>query len=48
MMQVVLLVIPEDVDAVASPRDVLVVQRLVEVTDEMDDKLGGLRTAPWR
>lgn len=46
-MQVVLLVIPEDVDAVASPRDVLDVQRLMEVADEMDYKLGSLGTAPW-
>lgn len=45
-MQVVLAAVPEDVDAVAALGDVLVVQRLVQVADKVDDKLGGLRAAP--
>lgn len=48
MVQVKLLSVPEHVDAVAAPRDVLVVQRLVQVADEVNDKLGGLRAAPGR
>ncbi len=37
-----------DVYAIATARDVLIVQRLVDVADEVDDKLGGLVPPPFR
>lgn len=37
---------PIHIDAVATPRDVLDVQRLVDVADEVDDELGGLVPPP--
>lgn len=46
MVQVILAAIPQHVDAVAAPSDVLVVQRLVQVADEVDDELGGLGAQP--
>ena len=46
VVQVELATAPEDVDAVAAAGDVLVVQRLVQVADKVDDKLGGLGAAP--
>lgn len=42
VVQVVVLAVPADVEAVAALGNVLVVQRLVEVADEVDDELGGL------
>ena len=46
MVQVELLAIPPDIDAVSASRNVLVVQRLMQVADEMDNELGSLSTAP--
>lgn len=46
VVQVQLGALPEDVYAVASPGDVLVVQGLVDVADEVDDELGGLGAQP--
>lgn len=46
MVQVELLAIPLDIDAISAPRNVLVVERLMQVADEVDDELGGLSTAP--
>lgn len=48
MVQVVVSSIPLDVDAVSAPRNVLVVQRLVQVADEVDDELGRLGAPPRR
>lgn len=46
VVQVQLAALPLHVDAVAALRDVLDVQRLVDVADEVDDELGRLRPAP--
>ncbi len=46
VVQVELAAAPEDVDAVAAAGDVLVVKRLVQVADKVNDKLGGLRATP--
>lgn len=46
VVQVELAGVPEDVDGVAAEGDVFVVQRLVQVADKVDDKLGGLGAAP--
>lgn len=48
VVQVELAAAPADVDAVAAAGRVLVVQRLVQVADKVDDKLGRLRAAPGR
>lgn len=45
-MQVVFPPIPQHMNTVPTPFNILVVKRLVEVADEVDDKFGGLGTAP--
>ncbi|CRK35222.1 hypothetical protein BN1723_014972 [Verticillium longisporum] len=46
VMQVELLSLPQHVDTITSPRDVFIMQRLVDVTDEMHDEAGRLVTLP--
>lgn len=46
MVQIQLVALPQHVDAVASARDILIVQRLVDVADKVHDELGGLRAQP--
>lgn len=48
MMQVQLCSLPEHMDPVPAPRDVLVVQRLVNIAHKMDHELGRLCTQPER
>lgn len=48
MVQVVVPPIPLHVNTVAAPSDILIMQRLVQVADKVDDKLGSLRTQPCR
>lgn len=48
VVEVELAAVKQDMDAVAALRDVLVVQRLVEVADKVHDKLGGLVALPER
>jgi hypothetical protein len=47
-MQIEVSPIPQDVDAVSTSCDILVMQRLVQVTNKVNDKLGCLRSAPCR
>lgn len=46
MVQVQLAALPQHVDAVPAARDILVMQRLVDVTDKVHDELGGLGAQP--
>lgn len=46
MMQIKRLPIPQYVYPVPSQGNVFVVQRLMQVTDKVDDKLGGLSATP--
>lgn len=48
MVEVVVAPIPFDVDAVASSLHVLVVQRLMQIADEVNNKLGSLHSLPGR
>lgn len=48
MVQIQLRPLPQHMDPVPTARNILIVQRLVDIADEMHDELGGLRTQPGR
>lgn len=47
-MQVEISPIPQDMDAVSTSCDILVMQRLMQIANEVNDKLGSLRSSPCR